>query len=257
MYDLLARYYDLIHAHLIDDLDFVLDLAAECDGPILELGCGTGRLLLPLVQAGHMVTGVDNEEAMLDRARQHLDKEAAEVRKRATLLLSDSRSLSFPAGTDCFALVLFSYNTLFHFRPEGIRQTLRRIRANVCQDGRLFLDVTNPNLIEEIVTDDHPVLENTFLDPVAGETIIQKSQSWIDFAEQCLHTTWIFETWKQSGQLADHASVEVEYWYQFPHQLEILLQQSGFRLERIMGGYDRSKFDEESERLLVIARPTD
>jgi SAM-dependent methyltransferase len=255
MYDVLARYYDLIHDQLTEDLDFVLALAAECGGPILELGCGTGRLLLPLVHAGHIVTGVDNEQAMLDRARRRLDEEVDEVQQRVTLVQADSRSLSLPDEDDRFALVLFSYNTLLHFQPEGIRQTLRRVKRYLRKDGRLFLDVANPYVIEGILYEDHSVLENTFYNPTTEETIIQLSQSRLDFSEQCLHTTWYFETKKKSQQPSNHASVEVEYWYQFPHQLELLLQQSGFRLEQMMGDYDRSDFSEESERLLIIARP--
>ena len=60
MYDQIAHYYDLTHADLTDDIDFILSLAQAVNGPILELGCGSGRLLLPLARAGFTVTGVDN-----------------------------------------------------------------------------------------------------------------------------------------------------------------------------------------------------
>ena len=59
---------ELIHAHHnrhLEDLPFWLDLAGETGDPLLELGCGTGRLLVPLGQAGHRVIGVDHDPAML------------------------------------------------------------------------------------------------------------------------------------------------------------------------------------------------
>ncbi len=128
MYDVLARYYDLIHEQLIEDLDFVLALANECGGPILELGCGTGRLLLPLIQAGHVVTGVDNEQAMLDRARHRMEGETEIGQKRLKLIQADVRHLSLPGEENRYALALFSYNTLLHFQPREKRQALRQVK---------------------------------------------------------------------------------------------------------------------------------
>ncbi len=69
MYDQIARFYDLTHAELTADLPFVLQLASEAGGPILELGCGSGRLLLPLARAGHSVIGLDLSGAMLAMQR--------------------------------------------------------------------------------------------------------------------------------------------------------------------------------------------
>lgn len=255
MYELLSQYYDLIHDQLTEDINFVLALAKECGGPILELGCGTGRLLLPLVRAGYVVTGVDNEQAMLVRARQRLEGEADEIQKRAKLCRADVRSLLLPGEKKYYGLALFSYNTMLHFQPHELGQTLRRIRRYLLPDGRLFLDVANPYVIESIQYEESPVLENSFASPETGEMINQLSQSRLDSSNQCLTTTWFFEPKQQSTKSVDRVSVQVEYWYQFPHQIELVLQQSGFRLEQMIGDYDRSNFHEESERLLIIARP--
>ena len=64
-YDKLAPYYDRFHEALTADVEFVLSLAQQQDGPVLEMGCGTGRLLLPLARAGFEVTGIDTSAAML------------------------------------------------------------------------------------------------------------------------------------------------------------------------------------------------
>ena len=71
-YDELAEYYDLIHTHVKEDIPFYLSLAQETGGPILELGCGSGRTLLPLVKAGYEVVGLDNSRPMLQRAELRL-----------------------------------------------------------------------------------------------------------------------------------------------------------------------------------------
>ncbi|MDX1413525.1 MAG: class I SAM-dependent methyltransferase [Candidatus Promineifilaceae bacterium] len=253
MYAALARYYDLLHDQLSEDLDFVLDLAANYGDPVLELGCGTGRLLLPLVRAGYIVTGVDNEEAMLMRARQRLVQEKPEVRRRAAFIQADVRNLVMPQNIAQYGLAIFSYNTLFHFRPSEVQQALRGIRKLLRQDGRVFIDLANPFLIEGSEYEEYPVVENSFTDPTTGRPVVQTSLSSLDPVEQCLQTTWLFETGKESKQPVEAVSVEINYWYYFPHQMELLLQQAGFQLDQIKGDYDHSDFHEESSRLLILA----
>ena len=104
MYDLIAPYYDLTHAQLTADLGFVLSLASQAGGKVLELGCGTGRLLLPLARAGFTITGLDSSEAMLALAQQKLAQESEVIRGRVTLVSGDMADLS-GCGRD-FALVL-------------------------------------------------------------------------------------------------------------------------------------------------------
>jgi len=73
-YDHLAPLYDLINAGVQDDLPFYLALVAEMGGPVLELGCGSGRTLIPLAEAGYDVVGLDSSPAMLERARTRLER---------------------------------------------------------------------------------------------------------------------------------------------------------------------------------------
>ena len=78
-YDIYARFYDLDHGDLDADLFMIQQLAARSGSPILELACGTGRVLLPLARQGYQVTGVDLSAAMLDVAR----RKAAARRRRS------------------------------------------------------------------------------------------------------------------------------------------------------------------------------
>jgi hypothetical protein len=147
------------------------------------------------------------------------------------------------------------YNTLLHFQTEAIRQVFSGVRRHIRHDGYLYLDITSPYAIEGAIYDVEPTLENSFVDPDTGEMVRQLSRSRLDLSEQCLHTTWMFETVADPGQNVIRSAADVVYWYQYPHQLELLLRQTGFKLEQIMGDYDGSAFDEESDRLLIIARP--
>jgi len=255
MYDSLARYYDIVHSSLKVDLEHILQLAGKIGGPILELGCGTGRLMVPLARAGFAVTGVDNAPAMLAGARKRLDRESPDVRQRITLVRADVKRFSLPHAEGEIRLALVPYNTLHHFRADEIRQLLRASARYLHQEGRLFIDVTNPFVIEATPYAPEPSLENIYADQETGETIRQMSQSRLDAAEQCLHTTWTFDV--AAGNVGDpvRTTIDFDYWYQYPHQLDLLLQQSGYRLVQMSGDYDASAFTETSPRLLITACP--
>lgn len=254
MYESFARFYDMVHSGLTADVAYVLGLAEAAGGSILEVGTGTGRLLLQLARAGHMVTGVDNSPAMLAKARTWLEKEPLSVQRRITLIEADVRKLSLPRPNKTFSLILLPYNTLFHFQSDEIRLMLWNLSKYLGHEGRLFIDVTNPFAIERTSYDPEPALENVFFDQETGETIRQLSQSWLDSSAQCLHTEWIFEVEHGIDRELARTIIDFDYWYQYPHQLELLLQQSNFLLEKMKGEYDGSPFDEDSTRLLIMAR---
>src|SRR5579884_273651 len=90
-YDLIAPFYDVEHAHFKEDLDLYQNFAEVCGGKILELACGSGRVLLPLAQEGYEITGVDTSAEMLKLARQQV--EAAGVAEQCTLVQQDMSKL--------------------------------------------------------------------------------------------------------------------------------------------------------------------
>ena len=92
--DDLARLYDLDLAEDPGDVDLYLALAARAGGKVIELGCGTGRITVPLAAAGHDVTGVDIDPTMLARARARA--EAAKPGGRLTWIDADLVGLRLP-----------------------------------------------------------------------------------------------------------------------------------------------------------------
>jgi ubiquinone/menaquinone biosynthesis C-methylase UbiE len=82
----LVRYYDVFSAFPEGDVSYYADLASQSGGPVLELACGTGRVLIPSAQAGATITGLDLSRAMLDRTRQKIAALPAEVQQRVTLV---------------------------------------------------------------------------------------------------------------------------------------------------------------------------
>ena len=249
MYELLARYYDQLHESLTEDVPLVLELAAENPGPILELGCGTGRLLLPLARAGCEVVGLDNSPEMLNRARGRLAPESARATDKVALVLGDALSLPPQVTSTRYGLVLIPYNTLLHFAEREVATVLRQVARVLEPGGRLFIDVASPFALAEQDDTAVPVLETTLRDEQTG-AVEQWSRSHLDAEAQIMHVAWEFRNTAVAG---DSQALDMAYHYYYPHQLELLLRQAGLRLSELWGDYGREPFTEESERLLLLA----
>ncbi|MBK8985010.1 MAG: methyltransferase domain-containing protein [Chloroflexi bacterium] len=252
MYDKIAHYYDLTHDQLTEDVAFILALAQEGGGPVLELGCGSGRLLRPLARAGFRVTGVDNSAAMLDRARVRFAGEDTAVQQRLSLIPGDMTALSLPHQTR-FALVIIPYNTLLHLDSDQAAAALRGIRPVLGANGRLFIDLINPLAVANTPNDATLSLEAVFTDPANGYTVLQLAANRLDDGAQTLHITWIYDASPPDGGPVHRTIAQATYHYLYPHQLELLLREAGFRLRSLTGGYNGEPFNEESERLLIVA----
>jgi SAM-dependent methyltransferase len=248
-YDRIARYYDLSHRDLVEDIPYMLQQAAEAGGPVLELGCGSGRLLIPLARAGYAVTGVDTSAEMLARAEMRLAGETADVRARVRLVAADVRDLSLP-GAEPFALALFGYNTFMHLDETAAAAALRRLRPLLRPGARLVIDVDHPLALAAAGNDPDFTLEEELRDEALGETVRQYTAYEEAPGDQAVDVTWIYETGR--GDSAARTRVVLRYHYYYPHQFDLLFGLTGFRLVAFQGDYDASPFNEDSERLIVV-----
>lgn len=252
MYETIARYYDLIHARLTDDLALVQQLAGQTGGPVLELGCGTGRLLRPLAAAGHKVTGVDNSAAMLARLRAKLtETEASHV----TLLASDLLELNAALEplNEQYGLAIFSYNTMMHFSLAQVTAVLRQLQPHLKNGGQLLIDVANPFIMAETAELPQLSLENQLIDPESGDHVLQFANSWHDESAQICHVTWLFDRSPAEGGPVHRAISQMAYHYFYPHELELALKTAAYTLHHIWGSYDQTPFTPDSDRLLLLA----
>lgn len=248
MYDQIAHYYDLTHDQLTDDIPFILQMAARAGGPMLELGCGTGRLLAPLAQAGYTVTGVDNSPAMLARAAKRLAVLPAAAQQRVTLLQADMTEVVLDDGLP-FALTLLPYNTALHLPLPQLNRVLRRIKPFV--RGTLLIDVANPFVMAATPNDRMLTLENVLVDPETAVTITQFASNWLDDEAQILHITWLYDSSPTAGGPVHRVVAQADYHYLYPHQWQMTLADAGLRLTQMLGGYDGRPFNEESDRLIL------
>ncbi len=247
-YSLLSRYYDLENADFTEDLDFWVALADEYGDPIVELGCGTGRVLLNLARRGHALTGVDDSPEMLARLEAKLTAATAKHLPTAPTLLRAGMHDFTAAQT--FALALMPFNTFMHLlTPEEQIATLTNVRKHLRPGAALALDMPNPGeayaAAEQGLT-----LERTFADGAA--TVQQFSSVSVDRAAQLARITWLYDSVAPDGAVA-RTIVPLTLRYTFPGEMRLLLEKCGFALAHLYGDYDRAPFADGAPRMIVLA----
>ncbi|MBI3050549.1 MAG: class I SAM-dependent methyltransferase [Acidobacteria bacterium] len=135
-----APFYDWENARTLGrrDVPFWRTVARGARGPVLELGCGTGRMAVPLGRAGVDLVGVDRSEGMLARARRRVAR--ARLRRRVRLIRGDIRHLPFPAAT--FATILAPYGVLQSLlRERDLAMTLASVHAALQRGGTFGMEL--------------------------------------------------------------------------------------------------------------------
>jgi SAM-dependent methyltransferase len=139
-----AALYDWEYRRRRDDVRFYRTLADERGGPILDLGCGTGRLAIPLCRDGHVVVGLDRAAPMLARAAARRARLAARARERLLLVRGDLGHLPLAARAR-FALAVAAFHTVQHLATDGqLVRFFRDVRAALAPGGWLVFDVFAP-----------------------------------------------------------------------------------------------------------------
>ena len=247
-YSLLSRYYDLENADFTDDLDFWLELAEAYGDPILELGCGTGRVVLNLARRGHAVTGVDNAPEMLARLEDKLRVATGKHLPTAPTLLR--AAMHNFASDQSFALALMPFNTFMHLlTPEEQVAALTNIRQHLRPGAVLALDMPNPGEAYA-ATEQGLTLERTFAD--GANTIQQFSSVSVDRAGQLAQITWLYDSIAPGGAVT-RTIVPLTLRYTFPGEMRLLLEKCGFALAHLYGDYSRAPFADGSPRMIVLA----
>ena len=247
-YSQIARFYDWENAEFTEDLPIWCDLAREHGGPVLELGCGSGRVLLHLAREGFEATGVDSSPAMIALARARLARQP-KIADRILLVETDFRRLELH---QTYPLIILPFNTFSHLTDAADADAaLRAIAAHLAPAGTLALALPNPIPIYSDIPEGL-VLERTFHNGEKNLTVQQFSSLRVDRAAQLGFITWIYDEIDPAGKVT-RTTVPMTLRYFFPNELPLLLERSGLRLLHLWGDYDRSPFSEDSPTMIAIA----
>src|SRR5438477_6914997 len=152
------------------DVEWVSARARRTGGPILELGCGTGRITVPIAQDGHHIVGLDRSAAMLERAERRARRADVEVR----WVEGDMRAFSF---NEAFALVFVALNSFLMLDPDDRWACLARVREHMAPRGRVAIDVFQPDPQIVVGLDGGVVDEWVRIDPEPGRAVRHCSSS--------------------------------------------------------------------------------
>jgi SAM-dependent methyltransferase len=251
-YDIYARFYDLDFGEADADLFMYQQFASRCGSPILELGCGTGRVLLPLARQGYQITGVDLSLPMLEVAR---GKVAAEdLSERVTFSQQDMRELELG---DRFNLAFAAINSFMHLlNTDDQLAALAHIRHHLNPGGLLILDLFNPDLSRLLEARGQVGLAKVMTDPDTGHRLMRFHSDKVDLGEQTIHVTFVVDELDSEGNV-QRTLFPFSIRYLFRFELELLLRHAGFEIEAIYGTYDLDEFSGDSPKMIAVARRPD
>ncbi len=248
----ISPFYDLEFDSFEDDLELYLGYVQIVGGPVLELGCGTGRLLEPIANAGVDIVGLDNSESMIALARQRI--QGGNHLDRISLGQGDMRDLSNLYDT-AFRLVFVAINSFLHLESRDDQlAALREVRKVLDRDGILVIDVFNPTPETLSRMDDRYAFDAEWeLD--SGSSVQRFSNRQIDPIDQIVTTRLFYDLVDQHGNLTRRStSYQMRYVHRF--ELELLLMHAGFEIEGAYGSYSLDPISADSEHLIVVAHRT-
>jgi SAM-dependent methyltransferase len=239
-----GQHYDLLFKQDNAQLAFWYDCAALYGDPILELAVGTGRIAIPLAQAGHQVTGIDLSAAMLAEAR----RKAAEQQISLTLQQGDMRA--FDLGQR-FGLVILANNALCHLLTiHDFERTMRMVQQHLQPAGRFIVENFVPNLELLLHQPDQRYPFSDYADPSGAGRIVVTQTSWYDVATQIRHNRTYYQYPNQTEEVG--GSLDMRMY--FPQELDALFRYNGFVIEHKYSGLDRRPFDGQSTMQVFVLR---
>jgi SAM-dependent methyltransferase len=230
LYDRIASFYDPWSRSVVEDVGFYVDHALETGGPVVELAVGTGRIAIPIAQAGVSVIGVDSSPKMLAVAR--AAGEAAGVSDRLDLRVGDLRE---PPVNERVPLAICPFRSLLHMEAEAEKlEALRAARSVLEPGGRFVFDVFAPS----------------------REDIDETHDRWLE-REPGIYERAVWDEGSRTLTLSVRAGEDTVsfglHWLSAPEWLS-LLDRAGFEVEELFGWFDRRPHDGEEDMIFVCRR---
>ena len=255
-YDQWADVYDSVYSYVTDDIPFYVEEALRSGGPVLELGCGTGRVAIPIAEAGVDIVGLDSSPAMLEVARRKIEGSGSAA-AHLTLVEADMRDLASSEGLDeKFGLVISPFRGFLALLSVGAQiQTLSGIRDRLGEDGKLIFNVFVPDPQMLVQEGDVPYHLRDVTDSETGRRLVLWQQTTYEHHSQVMSVRIIVEELDGAGVVGRRLYRDFQLRYSHRWEIEHLLARCGFEIVDLFGDFDRTPFDESSAEMVWVARP--
>jgi SAM-dependent methyltransferase len=251
---IMAELYDLVPEYAKRaDIDFYLQYCVTAKGPILELGCGTGRILLPAAEAGCQITGLDISKHMLAQCQRKLQRNSSAIQNRVQLVQSDMTTFDL---AESFQLSIIPFHAFQHvIAADDQLACLRRINRHLSTGGHLILDVFQVNLkwinnprateeSEDFAEQDLP--DGRRLRRTSRVAAFHPADQ-VNDVEMIYHLTSLDGTTERIVQA-------FPFRYFFRYEMEHLLGRCGFKAVDLFGNFDRSPLADNSPEMIFVAK---
>ncbi len=251
-----SAFYDAEHAEYKEDVGFFVKQARKAGGPVLELGCGTGRVLFAVATAGVEVFGVDNCPQMLAEAHRKRDLYPETVRHKVHLFKASMET--FDLGRR-FNLIYLPFREFMHLMTVTSQlKTLAAIIRHLTPEGRVIINHYDIDLSAlKQNSDDQPVVyrqrHDDFVDS-QGQTVLVSASSLFDPVPQRLYEERIYETLDDHGRVTEKRYVFLTQRWFYRWEMHHLLERAGLRVVRLFGGFGREPYRQLGQEMVWVAR---
>lgn len=237
-----ANIYDGLNTFL-DDLQFYNKwLPRIKDAKVLELGCGTGRLTIPLAKNGYNITGVDFTSSMLQKAKAKTTKAGLNIE----FIEADMRTLSL---SEKFDLIFIPFNSIHHlYKNEDLFNTFKVVKHHLKDGGLFLLDCFNPN-IQYIVEGEKETINTAEYTTDDGREILIKQKMRYENRTQINRIEWHYFI---NGKFDSIQNIDMRMF--FPQELNSYLEWNGFNILHKFGSFEEEAFSDNSGKQIFVCR---
>jgi len=223
-------YYHKAYADREEDIAYYVALAKKHGGPVLEYGCGSGRIALPMARAGVEVQGVDLSQAMLGELESKSKAEPPEVRKRVRVRHGDMREVALKKR---FPLIICAFNTILHlYDRDDVERFFSRVRSHLTPDGTFVFDANVPTPFDLARDPSKAFKMPAFRHPTLGRRVRYAERFDYDPIRQILFVALEF-----SPTVGEPFVTPLSHRQFFPEELAALLHYNGFDVDKREGGF--------------------
>ena len=253
-YDPIAEFYDedMGRNNPGKDISFYLDRATRVSGPILELGCGTGRITLPLVSHGCCVEALDASMPMLRELERKAERQlSVGERQRLTLHWMDMRDLKLEKR---FALILCPFSAFTYLAEEEDQsRALRKILDHLEADGVFILDTFVPHYEDLVLPDEHVYFD--YRRQLENGVVLEREKTIAkDLTRQINIVRRTYRFLGADGAALKTVTTEERIRYRFRGEMVLLLENHGFEVTEQYGDFEGRPYHHRATMMVFICK---
>lgn len=251
--EFVAEYYDVTYNRRgSKDVEFFIDYSKKARGRTLELGCGSGRVLIPTAQAGCEITGLDLSTSMLRICQEKLSAQPETVRERVRLV--QGNMTAFDTG-EAYSLITLPFRPFQHLIAVDDQQAcLNCIRKHLAGRGQVIIDLFHPypprlnDIKYAVEIEDLPEMELP-----DGRKLRRTSRIAAFHRDQQYNDVELIHYVSYPDGRTERLVESFPFRYFFRYEMEHLLELCGFKVAELFGDFDRSAFSTDSPEMIFVA----